>query len=91
MKALARAPGARRSASGRPVAAGRPAAAASAGRELVNALSFDLEDRFHIIGIAELEDEARWHALLSIFETYTAAILDELDAHGVTATFFTVG
>jgi polysaccharide deacetylase family protein (PEP-CTERM system associated) len=58
---------------------------------VVNALSFDLEDWFHIIGIAELEDDARWHALPSIFETYTAAILDELDLHGVRGTFFVVG
>ena len=58
---------------------------------MLNALSFDLEDWFHIIGIAELEDASRWDAFPSIFERYTLAILDDLDAFGVTATFFTVG
>ena len=64
---------------------------AAFSRSAPNALSFDLEDWFHIVGIPELEDAARWSGFPSILEKYTLEILDDLDAFDVRATFFVLG
>lgn len=58
---------------------------------VMNALSFDLEDWFHMIGIAGVDDPQTWDGLPSILERRSAEILDLLDAHKVRATFFIVG
>ena len=57
----------------------------------MNALSFDLEDWFHMIGIDVLEIPAVWPALPSIFERFTRLVLDDLEEFGACATFFTLG
>lgn len=57
----------------------------------VNALSFDIEDWFHMVGIDSVDDPARWDSFPSIVERETEWILDTLDRRGVTATFFVLG
>lgn len=61
------------------------------GPRIVNALSFDIEDWFHMIGIDGVDDPETWSELPSILEYRTHEILDELDRRGVRATFFIVG
>jgi polysaccharide deacetylase family protein (PEP-CTERM system associated) len=56
-----------------------------------NALSFDIEDWFHVLGIAELEDQDSWDARPSLVEQYTTEILQVCADAGVTATFFILG
>ena len=58
---------------------------------MVNALSFDLEDWFHMIGIPGVEDPRSWDSLPSVLERRSAEILDLLAARQVRATFFVLG
>ena len=58
---------------------------------LVHALSFDIEDWFHILGIPDLEDRTTWESRPSLVERYTDEILQlcaDADAKG---TFFILG
>lgn len=57
----------------------------------LHALSFDIEDWFHIVDIPGLEDPAKWAGLESLVERRTDDILDALRRHGVRATFFMLG
>jgi peptidoglycan-N-acetylglucosamine deacetylase len=65
---------------------GRPPAS-----EMLNALSFDIEDWFHIVGLPGAEDPAAWDALPSVVECRTAEILAVLAEFRVRATFFILG
>lgn len=56
-----------------------------------HALSFDIEDWFHIVDIPELEDRSKWNDFDSIVENKTSLILDILDEHETKATFFVLG
>lgn len=56
-----------------------------------NALSFDIEDWFHIIDIQSLEDPSTWPTLGSIVERRTDGLLKLLDHHKTQATFFILG
>jgi len=38
---------------------------------ITNALSFDVEDWFHLVGIQSLEDPDTWSRLPSLVERYT--------------------
>jgi len=61
---------------------------------LVHALSFDIEDWFHIVEVKAVEDPQRWpelHARSSLVERYTDHILKLCDEAGVRATFFLLG
>ena len=58
---------------------------------LVHALSFDIEDWFHIIGVRELEDRESWAARPSLVERYTDEILELCDGADVRGTFFVLG
>lgn len=58
---------------------------------LVHALSFDIEDWFHVLGIPELEDRSTWSTRPSIVAAYTDEILAMCDAAAVKATFFVLG
>jgi polysaccharide deacetylase family protein (PEP-CTERM system associated) len=60
-------------------------------RPRVNALSFDIEDWFHLVDIDALEDRSTWDSRESIVEVRTDEILATLDRHGVKATFFVLG
>ena len=61
---------------------------------LVHALSFDVEDWFHIVEVAAVDDPALWPALSarsSLVERYTDRILAICAEHRVRATFFVLG
>ena len=57
----------------------------------VNALSFDIEDWFHMVEIPAVEDPSRWPELETIVVRYTREILDLLDGSSSRATFFVLG
>ena len=57
----------------------------------INALSFDIEDWFHMVEIDSVDDPARWDSFPSIVERETEWLLDTLEGRGVTATFFVLG
>jgi peptidoglycan-N-acetylglucosamine deacetylase len=57
---------------------------------VLNALTVDVEEWFHICGIPALRPET-WPQLPSRVEQNTRLLLDELDAAGITGTFFVVG
>lgn len=60
---------------------------------LKHALSFDIEDWFHIVGVQELENISQWevHSNHSIVERRTRQILQILSRFNVKATFFILG
>jgi polysaccharide deacetylase family protein (PEP-CTERM system associated) len=58
---------------------------------IVNALSFDIEDWFHMLDIPAVADADRWSSLPTLVERYTDVILQIVADHGVKATFFVVG
>jgi polysaccharide deacetylase family protein (PEP-CTERM system associated) len=58
---------------------------------VVNALSFDIEDWFHMVEIAAVEDPQTWPELPTIVVRYTRQILDILAAADTRATFFVLG
>ncbi|MCU0568912.1 MAG: polysaccharide deacetylase family protein [Oculatellaceae cyanobacterium Prado106] len=57
----------------------------------LNAVSFDIEEWFHLLEIPDLAHPSRWDTLPQIAYRYTEFILDLLDAAQVRATFFIVG
>lgn len=57
----------------------------------MNILSFDIEDWFHILDHREVEDSASWAQHPSRVVENTQRILDVLDAHKQSATFFCLG
>src|SRR5438552_13108366 len=58
---------------------------------LLNALTFDVEDYFHVTGFAGHIDPATWPRFEPRVELGTRTILDLLAAADVRATFFTLG
>lgn len=61
---------------------------------MIHALSFDIEDWFHIVEIKAVEDPALWPKLSaesSLVERYTDLILKICDDHKTRATFFMLG
>jgi len=58
---------------------------------ILNALSFDIEDWFHLVAIDAVADPAGWSDLPSIVVERTRWILDVLEETGVHATFFVLG
>lgn len=56
-----------------------------------HALSFDIEDWFHMVGIPAVSDPDSWDGLETLVERYTDQILATLDDSGVKATFFMLG
>ncbi|MDX2016142.1 MAG: DUF3473 domain-containing protein [Planctomycetota bacterium] len=59
-----------------------------------HALSFDIEDWFHIVEVAAVEDPSLWPKLSaesSLVERYTDLILKVCDDHRARATFFMLG
>jgi polysaccharide deacetylase family protein (PEP-CTERM system associated) len=66
----------------------------AAPHNLTHALSFDIEDWFHIVEIEAVEDPALWPKLSaesSIVERYTDRILEICADHNTRATFFILG
>lgn len=58
---------------------------------IVNALSFDIEDWFHMVEIESVADPEKWSALPSIVERYTEWIIQTVAEANVRATFFVLG
>jgi polysaccharide deacetylase family protein (PEP-CTERM system associated) len=57
---------------------------------VLNSLTVDVEEWFHICGVPALQP-GTWPRLPSRVEQTTRLLLDELDAAGITGTFFIVG
>lgn len=60
-------------------------------KNITHALSFDIEDWFHIVEIKASEDPATWPKFPTIAERRTRQILDITRSAGVKATFFILG
>ena len=60
-------------------------------RTIVNALSFDIEDWFHMVEIDAVADPNSWPDLESIVERYTRWIVETVTEAKVHATFFMLG
>ncbi len=63
-------------------------------QDLVHALSFDIEDWFHIVEVKAVEDPGQWPRLSAestLVERYTDLILRICDEHRTQATFFILG
>lgn len=61
---------------------------------MIHALSFDIEDWFHIVEVAAVEDPALWPKLSaesSLVERYTDLVLKICDEHKTRATFYMLG
>ncbi|RMH10903.1 MAG: DUF3473 domain-containing protein [Planctomycetota bacterium] len=61
---------------------------------LIHALSFDIEDWFHIVEVKAVENPELWpdlHARSSLVERYTDLILEICARHDTHATFFILG
>jgi len=63
----------------------------SAPAPILNALTFDIEDWFHIVGIDALSDPRGWPTLPTLAAERTRFILRLLDEHKTKATFFILG
>ena len=59
--------------------------------EVVNALSFDIEDWFHLVDIDSVSNTDDWPGFPSIVERRTDEILGICEEHGVRATFYFLG
>jgi polysaccharide deacetylase family protein (PEP-CTERM system associated) len=58
---------------------------------ITNALSFDIEDWFHMVEIDAVADTAKWDEFPTLVERYTDQIVARLAAHETRATFFMLG
>lgn len=61
------------------------------GTGIVNALSFDIEDWFHMVEIEAVADESQWDEYDSLVERYTEWIIETVTAADTRATFFVLG
>lgn len=59
--------------------------------DVVHALSFDIEDWFHMVAIDAVADTSKWAEFPTLVERYTDQILETVDKHQVRATFFMLG
>lgn len=60
-------------------------------RAVVNAMSVDVEDYFHVAALSEAISRDDWESLNSRVDASTRRLLDLFDEAGTTATFFTLG
>lgn len=58
---------------------------------IVNAMSVDVEEHFQVGAFERVIDRSDWPAMTSRVEANTRRCLDLFEAHGVAATFFTLG
>ncbi len=58
---------------------------------MINALTVDVEDYFHVSAFAGCIDRSSWDGYPSRVGKNTAAVLDLLDEHGAKGTFFVLG
>ena len=64
---------------------------AGSTNSVVNALTFDIEDWFHMVGIDAVEDPNSWPTFASIVEKQTEWIVETVNKANVRATFFILG
>jgi polysaccharide deacetylase family protein (PEP-CTERM system associated) len=58
---------------------------------LINAMTVDVEDYFHVAALAQSIDRSKWHEMEYRAETSTRRLLDLFDENGIKATFFVLG
>jgi polysaccharide deacetylase family protein (PEP-CTERM system associated) len=58
---------------------------------MINAMSVDVEDYFHVAALAGSIDRAHWDRMEYRAEDSTRRLLDLFDAHGLKSTFFVLG
>ena len=58
---------------------------------LENAFTIDVEDFYQVEAFSSTIDRKDWHSFESRVVANTDSILDQLDAHGISATFFVLG
>lgn len=58
---------------------------------MINAITVDLEDWYHVCGVEEYSDSSKWHAYESRIIRNTDKILKLLNTYNVKATFFVLG
>lgn len=63
----------------------------SAEKEIVNAMTIDVEDYFHVSAFENHIAREDWEKLECRIERNISCILELLDHHGIKATFFTLG
>src|SRR5581483_8825915 len=67
------------------------ASAVATPAAVTNAMTVDVEDYYQVSAFEPHVDRAEWHRYESRVERNTERILEIFDAHGVRATFFTLG
>lgn len=65
--------------------------ASPSANRVTHALSFDIEDWFHLVEVEAVADPEKWASLPTIVAEYTRRILDIVAAANVRATFFILG
>ena len=58
---------------------------------ILNAMTIDVEDYFHVQAFANTIDRAKWNAMEYRAEANTHAFLSFFDKHSIRATFFVLG
>lgn len=58
---------------------------------MINALTVDVEDWFHVLALSKVVDRAGWDDIPLRVESSTQRLLDLFDRHGIKATFFVLG
>jgi polysaccharide deacetylase family protein (PEP-CTERM system associated) len=62
-----------------------------AASPIINAMTVDVEDYFHVAALAESIDRSRWEEMEYRAEANTRRLLDLFEQNGVHATFFVLG
>lgn len=62
-----------------------------AAAPIVNAMTVDVEDYFHVAALAKAIDRSKWDDMEYRAETSTRRLLNLFDASGIKATFFVLG
>jgi polysaccharide deacetylase family protein (PEP-CTERM system associated) len=60
-------------------------------RSIVNAMSVDVEDYFHVAALSKAIDREQWNTMEYRAESSTHRLLDLFDEHGIKSTFFVLG
>jgi polysaccharide deacetylase family protein (PEP-CTERM system associated) len=63
----------------------------SGERRIVNAMTVDVEDYFHVAALSKSVDRANWHQMEYRVEDNTRRLLDLFEASNIKATFFVLG
>jgi polysaccharide deacetylase family protein (PEP-CTERM system associated) len=69
----------------------QPVPSAASDGEVIHALSFDIEDWFHLVEIPAVADPSGWDDLPSLVVDLTQWIVETLSSANVRATFFVLG